>query len=89
MNKLNKIAITTSIGGLVLLILVLISGSSYPDPFYSYGTAIGMFMVFLSLLLYIVIWCRELYVSIKEKNAVDSLILIIALILFVIIFIRR
>ena len=84
MSKLNKIATITSIIG-----LVIISGVSYPHPLFSYGTAIGMLMIFLSLFLYVASWCRELFTSIKTKNIVGTIILIITAILFGIAFIRR
>ena len=51
MSKLNKIAIITSLVGLAVIVIVIISGSSYPDPFFSYGTAIEMLMIFLLVLL--------------------------------------
>ena len=89
MNKLNKIATATAIVGLAIIGVVIISESSYPDPLFSYGTAIGMLMVFFSLLLYGANWCHELFVSVKTKNIVDIIILIITAILFAILFIRR
>ena len=46
MSKLNKIATATAIIGLSIIGVVIISESSYPDPLFSYGTAIGMLMVF-------------------------------------------
>ena len=89
MSKLNKIATATAIVGLAIIGVVIISESSYPDPLFSYGTAIGMLMVFLSLLLYGANWCRELFVSVKTKNIVDFVFLIITFILIVIIFLRK
>ena len=89
MSKLNKSAIITSIAGLAIIVIVIISGSSYPDPLFTYGTAIGMVMIFLSLLLYVARWCRDLFISVKEKNIVGILILIFVAILFTINFIKR
>ena len=89
MSKLNKIAIITSIVGLAVVAVVIISGTSYPHPLFSYGTAIGMLIVFLSLFLYIASWFRELFVSVKTKNIVGILLLIISAIVFIINFIRR
>ena len=89
MSKLNKIAIITSIVGLAIVAVVIISGTSYPHPSFSYGTTIGMLMIFLSIFLYVASWCRELFVSVKTKNIVDIIILIITAIVFIINFIRR
>ena len=89
MSGLNKTAIITSIIGLVFIAVVIISGSSYPDPLFSYGTAIGLLMCFVAILLYIANWCREVFVSIKNKNIVGILILIFTAILFVSSFIKN
>ena len=89
MSKLNKIATVTAIVGLGQLVGVLVSGSVYPSPLFKYGTAIGMLMIFLSIFLYVVTWCRELFANIKAKNIADILLLIITAIIFIIIFIRR
>ena len=89
MSKLNKIATITSIIGLVIIGLVIYSGTSYPHPLYSYGTVIGMLLVFLSLFLFVASWCRELFVNIKTKNVVAIILLIITAIIFIINFIRR
>lgn len=89
MIKLNKIAIILSIAGLAMIAIVIISKVSYPHPLFSYGTAIGMLMIVLSLFLYVASWCRELFISIQAKNMVGILILIITAILFSMAFIRR
>ena len=89
MSKINKIAIITSIVGLSIIVIVIISGFSYTDPLFTYGTVIGMLMIFLSLLLYVASWCRELFISVKEKNIAGILILIIVAIFFVVNFIKR
>lgn len=89
MSKVNKIALISSLVGVGILVVVIISGASYPDPLYSYGTAIGMLMVFVSMLLYVASWCHELFVSIKEKAIIDILVLIITAIFFVVLFVKR
>ena len=89
MSKLNKSAIITSIAGLAIIVIVIISEFSYPDSLFTHGTAIGMVMIFLSLLLYVARWCRDLFISVKEKNIVGILILIFVAILFTLNFIRR
>ena len=89
MSKVNKIATITAIIGLVIITVVIISGVSYPHPLFSYGTAIGILIVFLSLFLYVASWCSELFANIKAKNKVGIFILIFVAILFTINFIRR
>ena len=68
MSKLNKIVIITSLIGLAVIVIVIISGSSYPDPFFSYGTAIEMLMIFL-----LVLYDNNISVSMVDGSLVGRL----------------
>ena len=89
MNKLDKIATVIAIVGLALLVVVIVSGSTYPSPLFIYGTAIGMLMIFLSAILYVASWCRELFENIKAKNIIGILLLITSAIILIITIIRK
>ena len=40
------LSVAVSVVGLAIIVIVIISGFSYPDPLFTYGTAIGMRMLF-------------------------------------------
>ena len=89
MMGLRKLAVITSMIGLGILGSVILSGASYPDRLFSYGTAIGMLMVFVSILLYVAVWCHQLFENVKSKNIIGIVLLVITAILFLIPFIKR
>lgn len=84
MRRLKKIAVITSIIGLGIIGIVILSGASYPNYLFTYGTVIGLLMVFVSILLYVASWCQELFENVKAKNIIGVVILVIAAILFLI-----
>ena len=83
MNKITKIAISTSVAALILLGIVILSGVSYPDYLFSYGTGASLVLVFVSILLLAVGWGRDFFIAFKQKNKYDILILVVPVILFI------
>ena len=83
MNKITKIAISTSVAALILLGIVILSGASYPDYLFSYGTGASLVLVFVSILLLAVGWGRDFFIAFKQKNKYDILILVVPVILFI------
>ena len=89
MNKITKVAVGTSIFALALLLIVIISGVSYPHPLFSYGTAFGLLFILVSLILYAVGWGRDFSKAARQKNYVGMLILAIAAMVYVLPFLKR
>lgn len=81
MNKITKTAVGTSIAALLLLGIVMLSGVAYPDSLFTYGTGIGLILLFGSVFLFVVGWGRDFWMAFKEKNKYGILILAAAAIL--------
>ena len=81
MNKITKTAVGTSIAALILLGIVILSGASYPNCLFSYGTGTGLILLFVSVFLFVVGWGRDFSIAFKQKNKHGVLILVVAAIL--------
>lgn len=83
MNKRTKIAATTGLVGLGILLLIMISGIGHPNPLFNYGVGMGLMMIFASIILYVIGWIIDLKNAITKKNRIDALILILVAVFFV------
>ena len=54
MKGLYRVAMVMAMAGLLLLLAVIGAGVSYPHPFFTIGTLVGMGCVFLSLPLFFI-----------------------------------
>ena len=88
MNLITRFAVGTSVAGLLSLLIVIVSGASYPDHLFTYGTVSGLALVFLSIILYIAGWCCDFLRTFKQKNYFGIVILIVAAALFALPFIK-
>ena len=83
MNKITKTAAGTSIAALILLGSVILSGASYPDYLFTYGTGTGLILLFVSIFLFVVGWGHDFFIAFKQKNKYGVLILVVAAILVI------
>lgn len=83
MNKINKTAVGTSTATLILLGIVVLSGASYPNNLFIYGTGTGLILLFVSVFLFAVGWGRDFSIAFKQKNKYGVLILLVAAILVI------
>ena len=83
MNTITKTAVGTSIAALILLGIVILSGASYPDSLYTYGTGISLILLLASLILYAAGWGRDFWIAFKQQNKYGLLILVVSAILVV------
>ena len=83
MKNITKTAVGTSIAALILLGIVILSGSSYPDYLFTYGTGTGLILLFISIFLFVVGYGRDFYIAFKQKNKYGVLILVVAAILVI------
>ena len=83
MNKITKTAVGTSTAALILLGIVILSGSSHPDYLFTYGTGAGLILLFISIFLFAVGWGRDFFIAFKQRNKCGVLILAAAAILVI------
>lgn len=83
MNKLTKIATTTGLVGLGILLLIMIFGIGHPNPLFNYGVGIGLILIFAAIVLYVIGWIIDFKDAITKRNLIGALILILAAVLFV------
>lgn len=68
MKGLYRVAMVMAMAGLLLLLAVIGAGVSYPHPFFTIGTLVGMGCVFLCLPLFFIAWILQLRQSVKTKQ---------------------
>ncbi len=68
MRNTGKYAGISAAVGLGILIAVLLSGTAYPHPMFRVGAPLGLAFVFVSVVLLIVDWVREIYKGVKERR---------------------
>lgn len=66
--RVYRVAMALAILGILLLLAVMGAGVSYPHPFFTIGTLVGMGCVFLCLLLFFIAWILQLRQSVKTKQ---------------------
>ena len=89
MNKITKTAVGTSIATLILLGIVIISGTAYPDYLFTYGVGFSLILMFISIFLFVVGWGHDFYIAYKQKNKYGILILVVASVLFILTILRK
>ena len=83
MNRITKTAVGTSAAALILLGFVIVSGASYPDYLFTYGTGAGLILLFVSVVLFVVGWVRDLSIAFKQQNRYGVLLLTAAAVLVI------
>ena len=76
MNNITKTAVCTSITALILLVTVILSGTSYPNYLFTFGTGSGLVLLFISILLFAVGWSHDFSVAFKQRNKYGILALL-------------
>ena len=66
--RVYRVAMALAILGILLLLAVMGAGVSYPHPFFTIGTLVGMGCVFLCLPLFFIAWILQLRQSVKNKQ---------------------
>lgn len=66
-NRLLKFAVIVGGIGLIIILCVILSKTSYPNLFFSIGAFVGLVLVFISVVLLFVGWSKSLYDDIKKK----------------------
>lgn len=66
-NRLLKIAVLVGGIGLLIILGVILSKTSYPNLFFSICTFVGLVLVFISVVLLFIGWAKSLYDDIKKK----------------------
>ena len=83
MNKITKTAVGTSVASLILLGIVILSGSSHPAYLFTYGTGSALILMFVSIFLFVVGWGRDFSIAVKQQNKYGILTLVGAAILVI------
>lgn len=66
-SPLLKFAVFVGGIGLLIILGVILSKTSYPNLFFSIGTFAGLVLVFISVVLMFIGWSKSLYDDIKKK----------------------
>ncbi|MDR3765932.1 MAG: hypothetical protein Q3Y08_02700 [Butyricicoccus sp.] len=70
---LYKVSILTGVLGILLLVLLILSGVAYPHPFFRIGAPLGVFLLFASLLLRFIHWIWDIRDHIQGKQYLGAL----------------
>ena len=82
MNRITKIAMSTSFLSLLLIVVVIVSGVAYPNPLFNYGAGLGIVLLFGSIALFAAGWISDLRTATKQKDWLGIGILLLAAVLF-------
>lgn len=66
-NRLSKVSVFVGGIGILIILSVILSKTSYPNLFFSIGTFAGLILVFISVALLFIGWFKALYDDIKKK----------------------
>lgn len=87
-QKLYKFAIITGVIGLIIILSIVLSGTAYPNLFFSIGTLAGLIFIFASVVLLFISWSKDVYDAVKRKQyllailiAIFGLIIVIRLLI--------
>ena len=67
-NIIHKCALIAAAIGLIIILVVILSGAAYPDMFFRIGAPVGLAFVFLSVILQFISWLWEIHSGIKSKQ---------------------
>lgn len=87
-RKLYRLAILTSVLGLLSIAVVIISGTAYPDMLFQVLTPVGLLLIFVSLGLYAFDWIFSIKKEMKSKNYLYAALLLLVGIIFVVQMVR-
>ena len=88
-NKIFKAAVISAIIGLLLILAVIVTGSAYPDVFFTVGTLTGLILVFISNGLLLVSWLGSIGKDVKDKNYLSAFLTAFMLLVLVIVLLRK
>ena len=75
--------------GFLSLMVVFLTDAAYPNPIFSVGTALGMGLIFLGLLLGVLHWFTDVCDAVKQRQPQELLYLLVAAAVLVFSFFRR
>lgn len=82
-NKINKFSIITGAMGLIFLGVVFITNSSYPSMIFKIFAPLGLFFIFVSLLLFVIKLIMDIKKDIGSKKYLSAFVMIVlAIVLF-------
>lgn len=82
-EKYYKIATRIGLMGLVLLAIVILSNSAYPSMVFRILAPLGLLLVFISVGLCGISWLLGFKESIKKKDYISAVIIIVTGVLFI------
>ena len=82
-KKYYKIASYIGLIGLILLMIVILSNSAYPSMLFKVLAPLGMLLIFISVILLGISWVFRVRESLKRKDYIASVIIIIIGLIFI------
>lgn len=76
-KKYYKVASYIALIGIILLLIVILSNSAYPSMVFRILTPLAMLFVFTSVALLAISWLLEIKETIKRKEYISAIIIII------------
>lgn len=76
-RKFYKFALLTSMSGLLLIAVVLISKSAYPDVLFQFLSPIALLLMFVSFILFVLAWICLMKRKWNEKSYLTAVLLLL------------
>ena len=76
-RKLYRLAVITSILGLLSVAVVIISEAAYPEMVFQVLAPAGLLLIFVALCLYVCAWILSMKKAIKSKNHLWAILLLL------------
>lgn len=89
MNKWTKIAIFSGLAGFLCWGLIFLTDSAYPDMIFRIFMPLGLFLVFLSIPLFLLAWILTIRKELTEKNYLLAGISILTFLIWLLLALHR
>lgn len=89
MNKWMKIAIFSGLAGLFCWGIIFLTDSAYPDLIYRIFMPLGLFLVFLSIPLFLLAWILTIRKELTERNYLLAWISILTFLIWLLLALHR
>lgn len=76
-NIIYKSAMISAVIGLIMIFIVILSGTAYPHMLFRIGTPLGLAFIFASVILLFISWLWEIRNGIKRKQYVQAIVIAI------------
>lgn len=70
-----KLALLSAAIGLLIVFVVILSGTAYPNMLFRIGAPLGLVLIFVSVLLQFIHWLWEIHDGIKGKQYLWAIII--------------